>query len=72
MTTAGACAMVIDLTKQVALARADTKAWRELAQAAIKHAADRDAELTKERDRHQRLIEEYRSYRARTTVQGAA
>ena len=60
MTTAEACDLVVDLTRELALTRGERDAYRLLAQQAIHYAADLQRELARLEDRYHRLLDERR------------
>ena len=66
MTISEACALVVDLVRDLAEARGECEAYRLVALQAVHRLHDLDCELARLRESHKRVIEEYRAYRAAT------
>lgn len=66
MTNTEACTLLVDAIRQVARARAEAESHRLVAHAAVHHAHALHVELARLREQHQRVVEEYRAYRAAT------
>jgi hypothetical protein len=57
MTTAEACGLVVELTRQLAAARSEAAAFRLVLQHAIHHAHTQHVELERLRERYYSLLD---------------
>lgn len=69
---ADACVIAVDLTRQLSAARSETAAYRLLVQQALARLHEQHLELTRLRASHERLLSEYRAYRAATICRPVA